>query len=173
MKEQEDHILQLLPQDQFDRVMNQPDCDIEPVFMGFTDIYKSLSGIIPKHWTVVDLGCAYNPLCFYFKEHKKYVAVDGSDCEKFQTENCEVYVMGIGEFIKEHLAKFNLKETFAICSYVPMWGEVDKAIVGKSFPNLFIYYPHGCDNITLQKPISEQEDNRSVANPLPNEQNPD
>ena len=110
--------------------------------MGFNDIYEILSKIIPEHFTIIDLGCGYNPQCFYFTKHKKYVAVDISDCEKFKSDNCVIYQKSIEDFIKEDISGLNLDETFAICSYVPM-REANREMVRKAFKNLFIYYPHG------------------------------
>ena len=136
-------LLSLIPQEQIDRVFDQKYCDIDIEFMGFIDIYKKLSEIIPKHFTVVDLGCAYNPQCFYFKDHKKYIAVDISDCEKFKSDNCEIFNKSIEDFIKEDISDLNLNETFAICSYVPPWGGDNRKMVREAFQNQFIYYPHG------------------------------
>jgi len=139
----ENNIIELLPKEQIEKVFDQKDCDIDYDFLGFTEIYKSLSEIIPKHFTIVDLGCAYNPQCFYFTEHKKYVAVDVSDCVKFQSDNCEIYEKRIEDFISQDLNKFDLEETFAICSYVPSWGGDNGEMVRKAFKNCFVYYPHG------------------------------
>ena len=35
--------------------MNDPEHD--PSFLGFINTYYYLSKLIPKHWTVVDIGC--------------------------------------------------------------------------------------------------------------------
>ena len=135
-------LLSLIPKEQIENVFNQRECDIDIEFLGFIDIYKKLSEIIPKHFTIVDLGCAYNPQCFYFKDHKKYIAVDISDCEKFKSENCEIYNKSIEDFIREDISGLNLDETFAICSYVPPWGGDNRKMVRESFKNQFVYYPH-------------------------------
>ena len=132
-------LFHLLPKDQVERVFNQDTCDINSDFLGFTDIYEMLSKIIPKHFTIIDLGCAYNPQCFYFVKHKKYIAVDISDCEKFKSDNCDIYQKSIEDFIKEDISELNLDETFAICNYVTN----NSKIVRTTFKNLFIYYPHG------------------------------
>lgn len=151
-----DPILELLPKDQWDEVMNQENCDIEPVFMGFTDIYKKLSEIIPHHWTVVDLGAAYNPQCYYFTKHKKYIAVDTPGTKMFKAHNCEIYQMTIGQFINDHLKDLYLPETFAICSYVPMWYGDNIEVVTHAFKNLFVYYPHGSHKIiNVNKPSTK------------------
>lgn len=144
-----DPVLDLIPKEQCERVFNQTMVDIEPRFVGFTQIYKALSEIIPRHFTIVDLGCAYNPQCFYFQDHKKYMAVDlpaaewrGGKIERFQSDNCEIFEMDIRDFIEKHIDEVNLKETFAICNYVPNWGQDNKQLVRESFENCYVYYPH-------------------------------
>ncbi len=136
-------LLKKLPKDQIKKVFEQKECDIDGFFLGFMDIYESLSKIIPKHFTIIDLGCAYNAQSFYFKDHKQYIAVDISDCGKFKTDNCKIYNLSIENFINFNLKQFNLEETFAICSYVPDWGGDNKKMVREAFKNLFVYYPHG------------------------------
>jgi hypothetical protein len=142
-------LLDLLPREQAEKVFHQKMCDIEPCFLGFVDIYERLSEIIPKHFTVIDLGCAYNPQCFFFQEHKQYISVDISDCEKFKSDNCTIYNESIEDFIKNRLIGFDLEETFAICSYVPPWGGDNIELVRKSFKNVFTYYPHGGFEIVI------------------------
>lgn len=132
-----------LPTDQLDRVFGQELCDIDGEFFGFTDIYENLSKIIPKHFDVIDLGCAYNSQCVLFNDHKSFTAVDIGERERFTQDNCTIYVMTIEQFIADHIGKFNLKETFAICSYVPPWGGDNMKMVRDSFINVFTYYPHG------------------------------
>lgn len=143
MQVESDDLWSKLPQEQIDAVFGQEFCDIDPEFLGFTKIYRNLSELIPKHFTVIDLGCAYNPQCFYFTEHKKYISVDYSPCVKFKSSNCIIYQKSIEEFIAENLKEFNLDETFAICSYVPPWGGNNREMVRKAFKNVFVYYPHG------------------------------
>ncbi|CAM5421007.1 hypothetical protein ATER59S_02396 [Aquamicrobium terrae] len=138
----------LMPEDQADRVFGQDMCDIDPTFLGFTDIYLALSHIIPTHWTVVDLGCAYAPQAHIFKNHKAYIGVDASDCERFSAPNTTHYRMTIAEFIEHHAGALNLDQTFAICSYVPPWYGADNLrLARENFKNVFTYYPAG----TLQE----------------------
>lgn len=131
-------LLSIIPEDQQYEVFNQDRCDIDGEFIGFTDIYESLSKIIPVHFTVVDLGCAYNPQCYYFINHKQYIAVDDNfQLKRFKTPNCTLYNMSINDFILYHLDNLDLDKTFAICSYVP----TNRDMIRTSFKNLFIYYP--------------------------------
>lgn len=126
-------------------VMSQDKCDIEPAFMCFADVYYHLSQIIPKHWTIVDLGCAFAPQCLYFKDHKKYIGVDLHEFKKFSTKNTESFQGSIRKFMADmKYESLNLKETFAIISYVPA-DSLTYMIVQTTFKNLFVYYPCGFD----------------------------
>jgi hypothetical protein len=125
-----------------EQVMSQETCEIEPTFMCFADIYFHLSKIIPKHWTIVDLGCAFASQCYYFGKHKKYIGVDAGSIKRFYIPGSEMYEMTIKKFIaqKHPISSLNLKETFAIMSYVPA-DDMSYLDVKMTFENLFIYYP--------------------------------
>lgn len=131
-------------------VMAQNYCDIEPSFMCFADVYESLAKLIPKHWTVVDFGCAFAPQCLYFKDHEKYIGVDPGKIKRFHTENCNLYNSTIIEWLKEtHRDILNLDRSFAIMSYVPA-DEYSYFLVKTHFKNIFVYYPSE-DPIKLKK----------------------
>lgn len=136
-------LFKLFPAEQIEAVFSQPEVDIDSSFLGFVDVYRNLSRIIPEHFTVIDLGCAYNPQCFFFAGHKEYVAVDVEQKVRFMSPNCTFYQKTISAFISEDLKRFDLSETFAICSYVPPWYGHDSKVVRETFRNLFVYYPHG------------------------------
>jgi hypothetical protein len=133
----------LIPDEQYDRVFGQDMCDIDYEFLGFTEIYESLAEIIPKHWTVVDLGCAYSPQSWLFSDHKLYVGVDYGVKERFSAPNTRHFEGTIREFIERGLTEFNLDQTFAICSYVPPWHDDNRKIARENFKNVFVYYPSG------------------------------
>ena len=133
-----------LPIDQVERVFSQKDVDIGPEFLGFVNIYFHLSKTIPKHWTIVDLGCAYAPQSYYFRNHKEYIGVDiGGITERFYFKNTKHFLLSISNYIENYTQNINLLETFAICSYVPLWGNDNGLLTREKFPNCFIYYPHG------------------------------
>jgi len=138
MKTKLTDLLSMIPRDQIEAVMKDGAGQIDHTFIGFIDVYEALSKIIPKNFTVIDLGCAFNPQCFYFKDHKEYVAVDVSDCKKFKSENCTIFEISIEDFIERHIHQYDLNKTFAICSYVPIY---NTATVREAFNNLFIFYP--------------------------------
>jgi len=135
----------ILPKDQIEKVMSgyMVDADIEPEFLGFVSIYKRLAELIPYHFTIVDLGSAYNAQSFYFLKYKKYIAVQPHIENIFMTPNCERFKGTTGMFIGSELySQLDLNTTFAICSYVPPWYEEDSLeLCRKNFKNVFTYYP--------------------------------
>lgn len=147
-----DPIFHLMPDDQLTRVFDQDMVDIDPEFLGFTAIYQSLAAIIPKHWTVVDLGCAYAPQSHLFKDHAAYIGVDLLPKERFSAANSTFYDMTIKHFIDQHAGRLNKDTTFAICSYVPPWQDDNRALARAAFHNLFVYYPCGGTRPFIKKP---------------------
>lgn len=134
----------MMPAGQIDRVFNQDMCEIDPYFLGFTDIYLALASIIPTHWTVIDFGCAYAPQAIIFQKHKAYIGVDASECERFSAPNTTHYCMTTADFIAEHGPAIDRRTAFAICSYVPLWyGHNSRELVRQNFEHVFTYYPHG------------------------------
>lgn len=136
-----DDLMSVIPKEQIDAVFAYEKCDIDASFLGFTEVYKQLSSIIPKDFIVIDLGCAYAPQCYYFTKHKQYIGVEIEPCAQFHTENTTHYHMSIQKFIGEELPKMNLRleKVFAICSYVPDFDA--QRLVRMTFPNTFVYYP--------------------------------
>lgn len=146
VEEKLDDIFNYLPIEEADRLFKtnyRMSGNVDYTHMGFTRVYKSLLDIVPKHYTIIDLGCCYAPQCYYFEDYEAYIGVDVDDEERFATENTTHYQMSIQKFIKEVLPDLhlNLKETFAICSYVPDWEATELA--RQTFPNILVYYPSG------------------------------
>jgi hypothetical protein len=132
-------LLNKIPTQEIDRVFKSDRCEIDIEFIGFINIYKNLSQIIPKHFTVIDFGCAYNPQSYYFIDHKKYIAVDNdSSISRFHPPNCDIFVMDIKTWIDNNIDLFDIEETFAICSYVP---SMQTELVRNNFKNVFVFYP--------------------------------
>ena len=146
MKEELDDVLNLIPMEVVDRLFEKNyrmAGNLCPSFMGFTEVYKSLLNIVPKHFTIIDLGCCYAAQCYYFKDYKQYIGVDVLEEERFAIANTVHYEISIQKFIKETLPKLclNLRECFAVCSYVP--DEEATELARKTFPNILVYYPCG------------------------------
>lgn len=122
-------------------VLTQDRCDIARDFMGFVEIYYALSKIIPTHWTIVDIGCAFAAQCLYFQDHKKYIGICPEPIKRFSLCNCRFDQENILNWIeKERYQELNLDRTFAIMSYVPA-DEYSYFFVKNVFKNLFVYYP--------------------------------
>ena len=109
--------------------------------------YYNLSKMIPKDWTVLDFGCAYNPQSYLFTEHAKFVAIEPEILLKdycydhFQAPNTD-FIFATGQkFIKKILPSMNLdlKHVFAICNFVP--SDECCQMVRETFPNVFTFYP--------------------------------
>ena len=115
--------------------------DIGPEFLGFVDIYRNLSLVIPEHFTVLDLGCSYAPQSWYFRNHAKYIGVDVSTQKRFFQPNTEHVHMTIREYITGPGWTLDQDTTFAICSYVPDWHDKNRDLARLSFKNVFTFYP--------------------------------
>lgn len=126
--------------------------EIEPEYLGNIFTYENLAAIIPLEWTVIDIGCSYNPQAYLFQNHLRHIAVDYPDdfnkpgenfdafkVFRFTTPNCKLYEIPIQDFVKKHIDELDLDTTFAICNWVPDREAME--LVRKTFPNLFVMYP--------------------------------
>ena len=107
--------------DEMHRLYSYPECQLEFDFLGFLESYNDLKDIIPKDFTIIDLGCYQALQGYYFKNHKEYIGIDNyvPIIWRFHQNNAKYYYMSIQDFIKEHINELDLSKTFAICSYVP------------------------------------------------------
>lgn len=118
------------------------DCDVDSSFMGFTEIYKNLAKMIPEHFTIVDLGCAYAPQSYYFRNHKKYLGIDLEHKYRFHFPNSEFWIGKIADFVHSEVYNgLDQESSLAICSYVPPWYGDNQEIARTSFQNVFSFYP--------------------------------
>lgn len=135
----------LIPQEDKKRILSQDCCELEPTFMGFVNVYKPLSELIPKNKIVIDFGCYLAAQAYFFKDHKKYIGVDVVDMERFKPDNAEHYVCTIKDFIASQIPNMLSRNEnlsyFAICSYVPDFKATE--LVRKTFKNVCCYYPGG------------------------------
>lgn len=138
-----DPALFLLPKGQVNKVLKEQAMELDPSFLGFTNVYLALATLIPRHWTVVDLGCAQAAGCCFFKKHKQYIGVDPGKDTRFHFKNTKHFVGTIDQFLRDPISDLNFKETFGICSYVP--DDDARYLVNETFDNVFNYYPHGGD----------------------------
>jgi len=145
------YIGSLIPDKEWQRVMKsdaRTEIDINNCCCGFGGrTYYNLSKMIPKDWTVIDFGCAYNPQSYLFTEHAKFVAIEPEILSEyycydhFQAPNTD-FIFATGQkFIKDILPSMNLdlKRVFAICIFVP--SDECCQMVRETFPNVFTFYP--------------------------------
>lgn len=134
------------PKAMIDDVLSQDCVELDEDFVGFTKPYEALSGIIPKHMTIVDLGCAYGIQSCFFHDHAAYIGVDLCDdgMRFFRQENSRFFTMGIRRFLTEILPyiELDVKRVFAIMNCVPIPDYLQER-VRRAFPNIYCYYPSG------------------------------
>lgn len=145
------YLYEMIPKEEWERV--ERDAEIYPDFCCFADTYYHLSQVIPKDYTVIDFGAAYNAQAYFFTKHKKFIAVNpispAGDNGMFQPNNCEICRMTTGKFLQKH-GNFPNEKVFAICNYVPNWhGEDSIDLVHKNFRNVYTFYPSGKNDINL------------------------
>lgn len=135
----------LIPEEEYQAVLLQDECELEYDFLGFIDIYKNLSELIPKSSIVIDFGCYLAAQSYFFVNHRKYIGVDVVDMQRFSPPNATHYIMSIQRFLQEEAPKLfkdhKRLEFCAICSYVPDFKATE--MVRAMFPNVFCYYPCG------------------------------
>lgn len=135
----------LIPDDEYHEVMSQDMCELDSEFLGFVDVYKNLSRIIPKGSIVIDFGCYLAAQSYFFARHKMYIGVDVVSMRRFTPPNSVHYTMSIQNFTQIEVPKlfeeYDELKLCAICSYVPDFQATE--MVRKTFPNVFCYYPCG------------------------------
>lgn len=136
-----DEVKHLIPPKQWRKVMAQDRCELDCDFMGFLNIYKPLSDLIPKEYTVIDFGCNLAAQAFFFANYKEYIGVDTCELERFRADNTTHYVKSIQAFMREDFPKLDGDDLqyCAICSYVP--DEKATELVRQNFKNVFCFYP--------------------------------
>lgn len=130
--------------DQLTRLLTDRRVDLTPTFLGFVGIYRTLAAIIPRHWIVIDLGCAHAIQAYYFRFHRAYMGIDLVPVDaRLHTPNALHYAMTAGQFVRR--LPGDLTPCFAICSFTPpRFGGEDVALITRThFPNCFVYTPQG------------------------------
>ncbi len=120
-------------------------CESDESFLGFTDTYKHLAEIIPRHWAVVDIGCNLGFQGWYFRSHARYIGVEPEpESKHLEMKNGTYLSMTAAEFIKEQKELCERPDVFAICNCVPPWYELGwQEQMRATFKNLFVFYPSG------------------------------
>ena len=126
--------------EQLDRLMKGTmGAELDSEFLGFLDVYSSLSRLIPHSRTIYDLGCGYALQAWLFRDHAAYLGVDLlPEDGRLALPN----VTHIQDHLKTYLAAGPVipAEAFAICSYVPIGVDIRRTIAG-AFASGFFFYP--------------------------------
>lgn len=139
-------VYNLIPIKEIDRVFRESStasAEMDSTFLCFEDVYFTARELIDESWTVLDLGCAYAPQAFIFRDCAQYIGVDAGmkDDIHFQTDNMIFHHMSIQKFIAKHLHELDLEKTLAICSAVP--DAEAQQLVRDTFPHNLVWYPGG------------------------------
>ena len=145
----EHYLRSLIPDNEWERVIRSDasaeiDCNNMTCGRG---TYYMLSKMIPKDWTVIDFGCAYNAQSYFFQNHARHIAIEpewkNTDFrfEYFRAPRTEILFTTGQDFINDILPNMNLNidKTFAICNYVP--SGACNLLVRQTFKNVFTFYP--------------------------------
>ena len=119
-------LAKLIPLEELNRKLSYGCSELDPSFLCFDYCYKAVSEVLPRNFTIVDLGCYQAAQCYYFKDFDKYIGVDCYDQTysreyvpplRFISHNTTHYV----ETIQQYLAKkqWDNTETYFIMSGVP------------------------------------------------------
>ena len=142
-----DKLHRIIPAEEYRSVLSQDKSELEPDFLGFINVYDSLSKLIPKGSIVVDFGCYLAAQSYFFVSNEMYIGVDVVNMKRFTPPNAVHYVMSIQDFIQKEVPKlFEEHDEYkfcAICSYVPDFPATK--LVRETFNNVFCYYP--CNEI--------------------------
>ncbi|WP_418470948.1 hypothetical protein [Eubacterium callanderi] len=142
-------LLDTIPKNEIMRIFNEPKIELDNEFLGFTNVYGAVLNFVPRHFTIVDLGCYIAAQAYLFKNYEKYIGVDVCELERFKPENAIHYQITIQEYLLKHTNDLCLETTFAICSYIPDKEAVQMA--REKFPNILVFYPAGDEHPKLDK----------------------
>lgn len=155
----------IIPKEELERVFRDSDsasAELDASFLCFDNYYEDVLDHTSPDTVILDLGCAYAPQCWYFKDYERYIGVDlpFMNNVKFQSPNAEFYLMSIQRFIKEVLPTLHLdlNHTVAICSMVPDKEALE--LVRDTFPRHYVVYPSLIEKSVAGIYESEREEQR-------------
>lgn len=149
-------LLERIPKEVVNKMLRQRDCELEPDFLCFEDVYAAVAENVPKDFVVLDLGCYMAAQSYFFSEHKGYIGVDCYDMhipdeddidayhppKRFPKPQNATYVTDeIRHFLNNLPSDIIPENTYVVMSYVPLKDEDEiwRKIAG-IFPNCFLKY---------------------------------
>ena len=148
-----DELIKKLTKSEIDKIFSYEYCEYEYHFLGFLENYYDLKDLIPKDFTVVDVGCYLAIQSEYFKDHKRYIGIepdvapfsDANINEHFHKNENSVFIRdtakGFVTNFSDYAKKYDLDKDkmFIICSAVPAFEET--TLIEQNFPYIRIAYP--------------------------------
>lgn len=147
-----DELMNNLTKKEKEQMFSYKYCEYEYHFLGFLENYADLKDLIPKNFTIIDVGCYLAIQSEYFKEHNKYIGIqpgfvwDGCDISNhFHGTSNSIFIedtaKGFVENFDRYSKLYNLDKDkiFVICSAVPAFSET--ALIEQTFPYVRIAYP--------------------------------
>lgn len=152
MKYWNDIVLEKIKSEKQFEKLNQYMCEIEPFNLYMGCCYEAASFIIPKDYTIIDLGCYMAAQSFLFEEYDGYIGVDVYDRydkdvpERFESKNSTHYSMDIEDFLKYITLFKDPDKYYVIMNAVPERYTYtdDRSLLDKiyaKFPNTIVAYP--------------------------------
>lgn len=115
----------LAPEEQ-KRIYSWEYCETAGDFCGFLHCYKDLTELLPKDFTIIDIGACQAIQGAYFRDFAGYIAVDAAVPVEvmLHEEGIQHYFMSGQDFIRNVLPQLqkdglDIRKAFCICSYVP------------------------------------------------------
>lgn len=151
-----------------DRVFRYEECEIEHDFVGFLHSYKDLADILPKDFTIIDIGACQALQSEYFKDFANYIAVEPCVPEHAMAKqlNMDSFQMTGEQFIADVLprlqeAGLDINKTFCVSSYVPD-EKLRKEIIPQTFPHFRCVY---CEEWNERLPAAALERQHEATKP--------
>lgn len=134
-------------------ILDRNSWELDADFLGFVGTYYHLAQIIPTDRIVYDMGCCFGLQAWFFRNHQKYIGVDSLTEPKnqLQTPNSEYHHTDMAAYLKATEIE---APHFAICNYVPPWGQDNEKLVKDFFRHVYVFYPINGDPFVLLKGIS-------------------
>lgn len=151
----------MIPEEELKLKLNYGMSELEYDFLGFEHVYLPIAEMVPKGFTIVDLGCYQAAQSYAFKNHARYFGVGHYDRLvshdfipplRFLPENAIHYVMSAEEFMEKYLDTFDLDETYFVMSYVPEFHDKADWLLSQVKHGTFVY----CDNVKTQGIFAEE-----------------
>lgn len=156
-------LLDLIPPEELKLKLDYGSTELDPTFLCFEHVYLPVSKMVPKHFTIVDLGCYQAAQAYLFQNHERYIGVDRYDKTyrgdgyipplRFMPENAFQYVMSIEDFFDRGTAdELDLDKTYFVMSYVPPFHDKPYWLRDKTKNYLWVY----CDNVHAEGIFAEE-----------------